>query len=249
MGGIASNCARNTDASNPTPIQNTEKAETNLNENDASIFVICGPSGVGKGTLLKELYKELPNTFKTAVSTTTRKPRNAEINGQHYHFTDCKTFEEMISNNEFIEYAKVHNNYYGTSKKAVENVINSNYLCILEIDRNGAINIRNDKNYGENVKYLFITTHDTNNINEVISTLRKRLNKRNSENEEQINVRMKTAIDELNFMQQWKNENKWDYIVFNDNLNDACQKLKNQFIQWQPKIKQNLNDNDTRTEE
>lgn len=228
----------NTDNASKASSVSTEEKKNSSNEKTPTVYVICGPSGVGKGTLLKQLYKKMPDTFATAVSTTTRAPRQGEIDGTHYHFIDVNKFEEMIKNNEFLEYAKVHTNYYGTSKAAIAAVEKSNRLCILEIDRRGAINVRKDDVYGSNSKYIFVTTHDTDDVNEVIATLRERLKGRNSETEEQINTRMTTAEAELIFMQEWKKEGKWDYIEFNDDLEKASERLKNKFIEWNPHIAQ-----------
>jgi guanylate kinase len=93
--------------------------------------VVAGPSGVGKGTLIGMLLKQYPNLFGFSVSHTTRAPREGEVNGVHYNFITVEEFEKLISENQFIEYAKVHTNYYGTSIMAVESVREMYLECML----------------------------------------------------------------------------------------------------------------------
>ena len=96
--------------------------------------VVCGPSGVGKGTLLNRLIAEHPDAFGFSVSHTTRQPRPGEVNGVHYHFVLKEDMEAAIKRGEFVEYARVHSNMYGTSIKGVEDVRAAGKTCLLDID-------------------------------------------------------------------------------------------------------------------
>lgn len=99
---------------------------------------MCGPSGVGKGTLLKMLLAEFGDRAQYAVSHTTRQPRAGEVNGQHYHFVSIPEFEKLIADGAMIEYAKVHANYYGRSSVGIQKLVQAGKLCILEVDIQGA---------------------------------------------------------------------------------------------------------------
>lgn len=101
-------------------------------------LVVCGPSGVGKGTLLKMLLAEFGARAQYAVSHTTRAPRAGEVNGQHYHFVSIPEFEKLIADGSMIEYAKVHANYYGRSSVGIQHLVQAGKLCILEVDIQGA---------------------------------------------------------------------------------------------------------------
>ena len=103
---------------------------------------MCGPSGVGKGTLMKKLFAEFDGKLAVSVSHTTRRPREGEEDGKHYHFVDKETMEREIAAERFIEYAHVHNNIYGTSFKAVKDVVKSGKVCILEIDIQGVKKVK-----------------------------------------------------------------------------------------------------------
>ncbi len=102
-------------------------------------LIVCGPSGVGKGTLLNMLKDEFgPEQVAYAVSHTTRAPRPGEIDGVNYNFTDTATFEKLIADGLMLEYAKVHANYYGRSHVGIEKVVAAGKLCIVEVDVQGA---------------------------------------------------------------------------------------------------------------
>ena len=96
--------------------------------------MVTGPSGVGKGTLIGRLIKERPDKVGFSVSHTTRGPRPGEVDGTHYHFVSLEKMEEMVAAGDFIEYARVHTNIYGTSKQAVYDVQAQNKTCLLDID-------------------------------------------------------------------------------------------------------------------
>src|SRR6185312_10097142 len=117
-------------------------------------LIVCGPSGVGKGTLLTRLLKEYPHVFAKSVSHTTRAERPGEINGQHYHFTHVDTLLQGVKDGKFIEHANVHGNYYGTSIDSVKRVMESGKICLLEIDIQGVEAVR--KQQALNPLVLFI---------------------------------------------------------------------------------------------
>lgn len=105
-------------------------------------IVLAGPSGVGKGTIIGKIMQRFPNIFGFSVSHTTRAPRDGEENGVHYNFVSKSDMEEAIDKGEFIEYAKVHTNLYGTSFAAVEAVRKAGKICILDIDTQGVRNVK-----------------------------------------------------------------------------------------------------------
>merc|ERR1712154_459271 len=200
-----------------------EESSDNLQVESCPI-VVCGPSGVGKGTLLNRVKALLPGTFGVAVSHTTRKPRQGEINGVHYNFTTREQFETGIKNGEFVEYADVNGNYYGTSIQGIDNVSNTNLICILEIDVQGARIIKDSKALDAN--YLFISCDGG------LETLEKRLNGRNTETQQQIQRRLQTAKKEFDFLE--KNPNFFGRVISNDDLEEAAKKLAQQFKEWYP---------------
>ena len=179
-------------------------------------LVICGPSGVGKGTIIGELLKLYPEKLGLSVSHTTRLPRPGEVDGIHYHFVKKEWMEVKIKenseNNFFIEYANVHGNLYGTSRKAVEFVQTQGRLCILDVDVQGVKQIK-----GSNFlcQYIFIAPPS-------IQSLEQRLRLRGTENEDQVKLRLKNAKLELEY--GYTNGN-FDEIIVNENLADAVKRL------------------------
>ena len=141
-------------------------------------IVIAGPSGVGKGTLVKKLMEKYPACFGFSVSHTTRAPRPGETHGVHYNFVSKDTMLKAIENKEFIEYAHVHSNIYGTSIAAVDKVIDEGKVCILDIDIQGVESVKKSH---LKCKYLFITPPSK-------TDLEQRLRGRNTETEDKIQV-------------------------------------------------------------
>lgn len=184
--------------------------------------IIAGPSGVGKGTCLRQLRTSYPEAFKVAVSHTTRNPREGEVDGVHYHFTTREDFEARIANDEYLEYADVHGNYYGTSFASVTAVANDGCICLLEIDVQGAENVKSKTECNS----VFITCSGG------FDTLESRLRGRKSETEETLVKRLATARNELNFLAE--NPNFFDIIVVNDDLDTAVAEIENQFKEWYP---------------
>jgi guanylate kinase len=118
--------------------------------------VIAGPSGVGKGTLIEMLMKDMPGKFGFSVSHATRKPRPGEVNGTSYHFVTVPGMEAAIAKGEFIEYANVHGNYYGTSKKSVADVCEAGQVCLLDIDIQGVQSVSKAWSSTPPPLYIFI---------------------------------------------------------------------------------------------
>ncbi|HHV46179.1 MAG TPA: guanylate kinase [Tissierellia bacterium] len=173
------------------------------------LLVISGPSGSGKGTVCKKLL-ERNEKLVFSVSATTRKPRPGEIDGVNYFFIDDKKFDEMIENNKFLEYASVHGNRYGTPVDFVMNEIEKGEIVILEIDVQGAIQIK--EKYKEAV-FIFLVPPSMNE-------LKNRIVKRGTESQEDIDLRLKNALNELKFV------DKYDYIVINDEVDEAVSKIE-----------------------
>ena len=176
----------------------------------AKLIVISGPSGVGKGTIIKKLLKS--EKHKLAISMTTRPIREGEKHGVHYYFVTKNEFIENIKNNNFIEYAEVYKGiYYGTLKSEVERTLKNNTNVILEIDIEGALNIK--KIYKDAI-LIFIEPPS-------IEELEKRLRERKTEQEDKIIERINKAHYEL------KMKDKYDYIVINDNVEKATKEIEN----------------------
>ncbi|MCH5149635.1 MAG: guanylate kinase [Spirochaetales bacterium] len=179
-------------------------------ENKGKLIVISGPSGVGKSTLLHRLFREYPDNVCFSVSYTSRSPRIGENHGKDYYFTDNETFEHKIKNNDFLEWARVHGNYYGTGKSEVEEILHSGKHCILDIDVQGADSVRSS---GIPAMFLFIAPEN-------IETLRCRLEKRGTESEETIAKRLKNAVGEL------AQKDKYDHVIVNKDLDLAYKELQ-----------------------
>jgi len=177
------------------------------------LIVISGPSGSGKGTIIKEVMKKIPDLIYS-VSYTTRPKREGEIEGKDYFFISKDEFEKLIDEDFFIEWAKVYDYYYGTSKEFVLNNLNDNRDVILEIEIQGAKKIREiyDK---KNVIFIFIAPPDFKELEKRI------MNRKRGETEEEIKKRMNFAKKEI---EESKN---YDYIIINDNINKAVKKIVN----------------------
>ena len=146
---------------------------------DGFLMVISGPSGVGKGTVCEAL-REKRDDIKYSISATTRRKRPGEVDGENYYFLSLDEFKEKVKRDEFIEHAKVHNNFYGTPKDYVEENIGKGNIVILEIDVQGALQVK--KNFPGAV-YIFLLPPN-------LEELRSRIVKRATEDEETIHLRM-----------------------------------------------------------
>lgn len=179
------------------------------------LYVISGPAGTGKGTIVKKLTEE--NEFiRVSVSCTTRAPRPGEENGVHYHFITEEKFSEMVENDMFYEWAHVHLNRYGTPKDKVAEMLDKGYNVILEIDVQGGMQVM-QKN--PDVIGIFIMPPSGEN-------LEARLRGRNTETEEAIRVRMHNAIKEMEMAKQYSYAIIHEDWNINPNaLNDACDQV------------------------
>ena len=171
------------------------------------LVVISGPSGAGKGTLVKRMC-ELHPEVKLSVSATTRDPRNGEKHGINYFFISKAEFEKMIEEDKFLEYAKAYDNYYGTPKEYVDKWLDTNDV-VLEIEMQGARQIRQK---APDALLIFIAPPS-------LSELYKRLKGRKSESEEQLKKRTDAARSEIDMAKDY------DYIVINDEVDKATNKI------------------------
>jgi guanylate kinase len=174
----------------------------------AKVFVITGPSGVGKGTLIKELLKELPN-LELSISATTRSPREGEVNGRDYHFLTPEEFERRTDENDFLEWATYSGNRYGTLRSEVERRVEAGHSVVLEIEVQGAQQVRAAK--PDSVQ-IFIAPPDP-------AVLRERLSGRGTDSAEAIDERLKVAEQEL------AAQGDFDHCVVNDEVARAAQEL------------------------
>ncbi len=177
------------------------------------IFLISGPSGAGKSTLIKRLINDFEDVY-FSISSTTRAPRDGEKDGINYNFIAKAEFEKGIKENEFLEWALVHNNYYGTSLKPVLNAIKEGKIVIFDIDVQGQ-RIANKK-FNDLITSVFITTKDK-------QTLENRLKIRKSDSDEIIKNRLKTAQIEMDAIKEY------DYFLINENLEECYENLKKIF--------------------
>lgn len=173
------------------------------------LFVVSAPSGAGKTTLSKKIT-EIVDNIHHSISHTTRAPRPDEIDGRHYHFVSKAKFEDMIKNDEFIEWALVHGNYYGTSVGNLDIVQKEKKDLLLVIDVQGAEQLR--KKY-KNGCYIFILPPS-------MKILERRLRIRGADSEEDIKSRLKTAEEEIHHYKTY------NYIIINDNIDEAVDQLK-----------------------
>ncbi len=178
------------------------------NSRVGNLFVVSGPSGAGKGTLLSQVIERIPDAW-VSVSATTRSPRPGEIEGVHYFFLDTDHFKSLAEQDGFLEWAQVHDNYYGTLKQSVIDHMNAGDQVILEIDVQGALQVR--KALPE-AHLVFIEPPS-------LEELERRLRQRGTETEDVISSRMKTAEVEL------AQKMEYDVQVVNDDLERAVDEL------------------------
>ena len=175
----------------------------------ANLFIIAAPSGCGKTSLVKALLENSKN-LAVSVSHTTRKPRKGEIDGENYHFVSNETFKQMISNNDFLEYAEVFGNMYGTAKTNIYEKLDSNINIILEIDWQGARQVR--QNMPEVIS-IFILPPSKN-------VLLERLTIRGQDDKATISERMENSEKEMSHY------NEFGYLIINDQFDSALNNLK-----------------------
>lgn len=178
-------------------------------KNKGLLVIFSGPSGCGKGTVMKELLRRNPNIF-LSVSATTRLPREGEQDGVHYYFTTKERFEALIRDEGMLEYAAYCDHYYGTPKAAVDAKLQSGMDVFLEIEVQGALQVMNKR---PDAVSIFILPPSA-------AELERRLVGRNTEDRDTIDKRLSKAWDEIAYAE------KYDYAVINDDLTEAVEKIE-----------------------
>lgn len=179
-----------------------------MTRNKGLIIILSSPSGAGKSSLAKALL-EIDNNLRLSISATTRKPRPNEQDGVNYYFKTKSEFEELVKQNQFLEHAKIYDNYYGTPKKHVEKLLNQGLDVLFDIDWQGA---RSIKQNAINAVSIFILPPN-------LEVLEQRLRNRAADNEEAIQLRMASAQAEIS------HSNEYDHIITNDDFNDTLQQI------------------------
>ena len=179
------------------------------------MIVVSGPSGVGKSTVVRRLLRQNKN-ITLSISATTRSPRPGESDGQQYYFVLPEEFDKMVKAGDFLEWAKVHGSCYGTPLKAVKSALSQGCDVVCEVDVQGAEAIKKIVE----ARKLIVTTVFVFLIPPSVDILAFRLKKRKTENAQVVNYRLRAAIDELQVME------KYDYIVVNDRVESAAEKIK-----------------------
>jgi guanylate kinase len=180
-----------------------------MKQRDGILFVVSAPSGAGKTTLCKGITDSLEN-LTHSISYTTRKPRPGEIDGRDYYFVTAERFRDMAQAGDFAEYAEVHTNLYGTSKRVLDDMIKEGVDVILDIDTQGA---RQIKAHFATAVFVFIMPPS-------MAILEERLRNRKSDREDEIRKRMQRAIDEI------RDYGLYDYIVVNRDFERALSELR-----------------------
>ncbi|GFP75990.1 guanylate kinase [Clostridium fungisolvens] len=181
-----------------------------MHQHDKGILiVISGPSGAGKGTICKALVEKNDNLF-ISVSATTRKPRVGEVEGVNYYFITKEEFLQKVENDDFIEWAEVYGNYYGTPKSTVDQMLDEGINVILEIDIQGALKVKENARDGV---FVFILPPS-------MEELKQRIINRGSETQESLMTRFKSAYQEINYV------SKYNYAVVNDTVDEAVKKIE-----------------------
>lgn len=191
-----------------------------MKREQGSLFIISGPSGVGKGTLRKKLFEQMPN-LRYSVSVTTREPREEEQEGHDYFFVDEETFQEYIKLNKFAEWAKVHGDYKGTLLSTIEETLAGGFDLLLEIDVRGALQIK--EKYPEGI-FIFIAPPSWEKLED-------RLRGRKTEGEDELKKRLDDAHFEMEHIRFY------DYLIINNQIERAVEELKAIIISERCRIK------------
>lgn len=191
-------------------------------EHAGKLFIISGPSGAGKGTICKRLLEE--TKVQLSVSMTTRGPRPGEVDGISYYFTSKEDFQKEIEADGFLEYAEVYGNFYGTPKDKVIEKLEAGIDVVLEIDIQGALNVKSA--YPDGI-FIFILPPS-------MAELRKRITGRGSETEEAINLRLSQTLREVSYI------DKYDYCVVNGELEEAVARVKSIVVAEHSRVSRNI---------
>ncbi len=183
------------------------------------LLVVSGPSGAGKGTICKELISK-NDDIKLSVSATTRKPRNGEVHGVNYFFIEKEKFEEMIDNSEFLEYAQIYDNFYGTPKAAIIECLENGQDVVLEIEMQGAKQIK--EVYPEGV-FIFVLPPS-------LEELKNRIVGRGTETKEEIEKRFSCAFEEINQIVSY------DYFVVNKDVTKSVKEVESIILAEKNKV-------------
>ena len=191
-------------------------------EHKGKLFIISGPSGAGKGTICKRLIDE--TKVEVSVSMTTRQPRAGEVDGKSYYFTTKEDFLKKVEEDGFLEWAEVYGNYYGTPKAKVDEKLAAGIDVVLEIDIQGALNVK--EAYPDGI-FIFILPPS-------MAELRKRITGRGSETEESLKLRLSQTLKEVSYI------DKYDYCVVNGELEEAVTRVKSIVIAEHSRVSQNI---------
>ncbi len=184
-------------------------SDSQKNSSNGFLFIVSGPSGVGKTVLCNEIVERFSPHIVYSISTTSRAPRGGENNGQEYFFCSGEEFERAIEQDEFAEWAYVHGNYYGTPKRFLSDNLNSGRHVILNIDVQGAMKIRDS--YPDSVMIFILPPN--------FEELESRIRKRNMDSEHSLKHRLENARKELDYKEHYR------YAIINDDLGQAINEL------------------------
>lgn len=188
------------------------------------LIVLSGPSGVGKGTVRKHIFENYRNDFDYSVSMTTRPKREGEVEGIDYYFRSKEQFEKLIEKDGLLEYAEYVGNYYGTPLQYVKETLDAGQDVFLEIEVQGALKVRDKM---PEAIFIFLSPPD-------LDELKSRIVGRGTDSDEMIEKRMNKAADELKLIQYY------DYVVENDTVDHAAQKIRHIIESEHLKVSRNL---------
>ncbi|MBC8456595.1 MAG: guanylate kinase [Deltaproteobacteria bacterium] len=179
-------------------------------EDQGQVFVITAPSGTGKTTIIKSILKKNVREIGYSISHTTRKPREGEVNGLHYFFVNRADFEKMIEDHEFVEWATVYDQLYGTSISSINKELSSGKDLLMDLDIQGAKEIK--RRFPESLSIFILPPS--------MEILKERVEKRSTNDKIDLELRMKKAVEEIQRCPDY------DFIIVNDNLNQAVREIE-----------------------
>lgn len=175
---------------------------------DGALIIVSGPSGAGKGTLVKRICTMMPSVW-VSVSATTRRPRPGEVEGVSYFFLSPEEFQARVDDGDFLEWAEVHGNRYGTLRSTVDDRLRHGIDVLLEIDPQGALQV---KELMPSSTLVFVTAPS-------FKELERRIRLRGAENDDEVRTRLETAVGELRLVE------KYDHVIQNDDVSRAASEL------------------------